>query len=287
MTVEPTLLMSPATPHAKPFSKPITQCPYCDHVSPVGSKFCGECGAALHLMPCVHCGAVNDITASSVCYRCHQELHPNSTVAPVAPEAPAADTAPPKPDKPHAALAEIRADTPVAAPARQRPHRLVVGIVLLAFAAASYYAYRQRTLLGRQEPVPVDASVKAGSTPGDTHTGTITKAPADAPAATAPATAAATEKGPVAIPAPAPASAVANIAKSEANTARQPSPVRPAAVARDAENASPGSGAAIDISRARIEASKGLGNQAPNIGPCTDAVAALGLCTPETTPRRQ
>src|SRR4051812_48131511 len=53
----------------RPLVKLRTQCPYCDHLSPVDSKFCNECGAALHLRPCPHCGAVNDLTTTSVCAR--------------------------------------------------------------------------------------------------------------------------------------------------------------------------------------------------------------------------
>ncbi|MDO8304043.1 MAG: zinc ribbon domain-containing protein [Sedimentisphaerales bacterium] len=80
--------MSTATSLAKPLIRPITLCPYCDHVSPEGSKFCGACGAALHLMPCPHCGAVNDITVVTACYRCHSDLHENATVV-LPPPAPA------------------------------------------------------------------------------------------------------------------------------------------------------------------------------------------------------
>ena len=47
-----------------------TQCPYCEHLSPEGSKFCNECGAALHLRPCAHCGALNDVTLADACGRC-------------------------------------------------------------------------------------------------------------------------------------------------------------------------------------------------------------------------
>ncbi|NLD53993.1 MAG: hypothetical protein GX652_04960 [Burkholderiaceae bacterium] len=33
-------------------------CAYCDHPNPVGTNYCNDCGAALHLKPCRHCGAV-------------------------------------------------------------------------------------------------------------------------------------------------------------------------------------------------------------------------------------
>jgi hypothetical protein len=235
--------MSPATSLTKPLGKPITQCPYCDHVSPAGTKFCGECGAALHLMPCPHCGAVNDITAATACYRCHGELSEKYSAAPAEPNSPQADISP----------------YVVEPPARQRPHALVVGIVLLAFAAASYYAYRQRSVLDVRVPLPVAVEVKQPGVPADTNAtaGNIIKAPAGVVPA------------PVAVPvAPAPA---------------KPDPAAPRETAESAATIV----ATPDIVRARIDASKGLEKQAPYAGPCTDAVAALGLCTPESTPRRQ
>lgn len=38
-------------------------CAYCDHPNPVGTNFCNDCGAALHLQPCRQCGAVSVIKA--------------------------------------------------------------------------------------------------------------------------------------------------------------------------------------------------------------------------------
>ncbi len=270
--------MSTATSLANPLSKLITQCPYCDHVSPPGSKFCGECGAALHLMPCPHCGAVNDVTVATACYRCHKELHDKSSAAPVTSmvATPVADDAP----------AENMPYVIVEPPARQRPPVLVFAIVLLAFAAASYYAYRQRNALDNREAappttstapaaVPVDVGTTAGTNAG---TGTIIKSAAE--------------------PAPKPAPVEAKTSRPDAEPAREPvaatrSGAVRSTVAREAIEPpaamppAPTPASTTDITRARIEASKGLEKQAPYAGPCTDAVAALGLCTPEPTPRRQ
>ena len=33
-------------------------CAYCDHPNPVGTNYCNDCGAALHLKPCRNCGAI-------------------------------------------------------------------------------------------------------------------------------------------------------------------------------------------------------------------------------------
>jgi len=252
---EPTLLMSPTTSLAKPLARRTTQCPYCDHVSPAESKFCNDCGAALHLMPCPHCGAVNDITVSTACYRCHGELRESVPAALPAP----ATTAPASPKSSPAKVAPYIIAEP---PARQRPHALIVGIILLAFGAASYYAYRQRSALDVRERTGTE--VKDRSTPADTNAnaGTIIKAPADAALSPAPTPFAAPVELKTARPDPAPSLDTAG------------SPAAAAIVAPD-------------IARARIDASKGLEKQPPYIGPCTDAVAALGLCTPEPTPRRE
>lgn len=64
-----------------------TQCPYCEHLSPEGSKFCNECGAALHLRPCSHCGALNDVSLVDVCGRCGETLLAPSTSPEVTPAA--------------------------------------------------------------------------------------------------------------------------------------------------------------------------------------------------------
>ena len=276
--------MPPASPLAKPVAKLITQCPYCDHVSPVGSKFCGECGAALHLLPCPHCGAVNDITVATACYRCHRELPEKISGTPPAPPASA-------PVEAKAAAEEVSPYIMIEPSARQRPHALVVAIVLIAFSAASYYAYRQRSGLVAREPVPAAADVKGHEPPAESNTnaGTIVKAPAapePIPSATPVnkgAGAGVAAAAPVDVKAagsdtalPREAGAAARSGAGKAGAARETiePPAVPATVAPE-------------IARARLDASKGLEKQTPNIGPCTDAVAALGLCTPEPTPKRQ
>ncbi|RTL58039.1 MAG: zinc ribbon domain-containing protein [Rhodocyclaceae bacterium] len=51
------------------------QCPCCDHKNKPGARYCGECGAALHLRPCPQCGRMDDVTAT-VCAACHAALPP-------------------------------------------------------------------------------------------------------------------------------------------------------------------------------------------------------------------
>ena len=279
-------VMSPATPLAKPFAKPITQCPYCDHVSPPGSKFCGECGAALHLMPCPHCGAVNDITVNTACYRCHGELRKVApaaltTVAAPTPAATQIEPASPQPD----AIIELIAGPP----ARHRPHALVVGIVLVAFIAAAYFAYRQRSTLDVREPARVEmppASRAAdkvdkifdGKTDTNAISGTIVKTPAEgAPAVTpsAATTAPAQKNNPANGATAPPVELIAS--KPGVEQGREsvvPSKTPPAASRSNAAKAG-----------TRADANTGLEKRAPAIGPCTEAVAALGLCTPDPSKR--
>src|SRR5262252_3791083 len=84
----------------------VNRCPFCERVNPPDSKFCGNCGAALHLVPCTHCGAVTDVTAT-VCYQCRRTLpgrgtddfafDPRATAASIA-EISVADVIPPSRD---------------------------------------------------------------------------------------------------------------------------------------------------------------------------------------------
>lgn len=48
-------------------------CRFCAHENAADSKFCSECGAALHVFPCPRCGAANSAKEDS-CYLCHHQL---------------------------------------------------------------------------------------------------------------------------------------------------------------------------------------------------------------------
>jgi len=48
-------------------------CPFCGHDNPRGARFCNECGSPLHLAPCAHCDAVNDVELPA-CYSCGAPL---------------------------------------------------------------------------------------------------------------------------------------------------------------------------------------------------------------------
>jgi hypothetical protein len=48
-------------------------CSFCQHANPPEAKFCNACGAPLYLVPCPHCGAVNETTAIA-CHQCARKL---------------------------------------------------------------------------------------------------------------------------------------------------------------------------------------------------------------------
>lgn len=237
------LMLSPA----RSWPKPRTQCPYCAHVSPDESKFCNECGAALNLAPCPHCGAVNDLSLMDVCARCHGDLQADAesaseAAAPAPGEAPA-DPIPPLPPLPTLVLTAPRP--------KARPWSLLLGgLVLMAGAAtAGYLVYQQRSAPSAQSTAVIDAAVREAldAQPLALSASMPASAAAAPPAALATArpievTATAFEPEPAATPAP--------------QRPVKPLPARlPAQAPRSAVEPPP-----------------------PKIGPCTDAVAALGLC---------
>ncbi|MEP7156922.1 MAG: zinc ribbon domain-containing protein [Betaproteobacteria bacterium] len=278
---------SPAISLVKPLGRQVKACPYCDHFSPADSKFCGACGAALHLVPCANCGAVNDITAVSACYRCHHELVDSTAPATVTLAGTEA-----QPSTSASAMQTMDAASAETAPVatRQRPHVAAVIIILVAFAAASYYAYRQRNALdGREGPSAVTpgAELKGNANAGS---GAINKvAPALSPAVNKPAV---SPPPPPVVTAPAGEKA-ANVPAGATKGAAMPpavsiaTPVNPAPLVvstpratrtRAARDAASASTVAVEPVTPRV-ASPGIQTEAPRIGPCTDAVAALGLCT--------
>ncbi len=248
------MLMSPATALARP----LNQCPYCDHVSPANSKFCNECGAALHLKPCQHCGAVNDVTLTSVCARCNGALNDGTAVALVEAAQPERLTETPMTAVDSLPWQEAR---PALAASTSPPLRLLL-IAALALGGLGLYAFQHK---------PAPPSPSAAS-------------PAPAPAAleakaelTAPAIAAAPSAVPDRIVEPAEpetGAAVVTAVATAAVAAEPPALGRPAAASRPAARPP----------RMSPDQRSNVEPPPPNIGPCTDAVAALGLCTP--APRR-
>ena len=54
-------------------------CAYCDHPNPVGTNYCSDCGAALHLKPCRQCGAVA-VAKTRHCPACKAEFPVRPTI---------------------------------------------------------------------------------------------------------------------------------------------------------------------------------------------------------------
>lgn len=54
-------------------STPLLQCLFCNHLNPGGASFCNDCGSPLHLRPCGRCGAIDKRDAEA-CYKCGEEF---------------------------------------------------------------------------------------------------------------------------------------------------------------------------------------------------------------------
>jgi hypothetical protein len=220
----------------------LRKCPYCEHPNSADAKFCVACGAIMHLAPCPHCGAVNDIS-SKQCYRCQGEL-PGAHVLDLPGETP-----PP--------VESVQPATAPDQPPSSRPSLMVVAVIALTFASAAYFAYRQKSVI-----VPPTATVPA--TEDASKAGKNTKAPESPPPA-APAAGAAPNS--LAPPAAVPETAGVTPPAATAETARTPRE-RSSRARREAEAAAQAAAVPAGSSPAKRT-------------PCTEAVAALGLCKPD------
>lgn len=280
-------LMSPD----EPMIRPLTQCPYCDHHSPEGSKFCNACGAALHLVPCPHCGAVNDVSKMDVCGSCHGDLRtaraprmPKPAQTPADEEflsihlpledSTAAGESPLSPAPMYAQDQPI----PVLQPGPHRLRRAWLVGGALALLAAAYYAWQipepshapaRELEAPRAGPAPKSGAMAASTPPAavvETATDAALKAAEAAlqsagAAAAAPSAARGGEAAPhkpVAAAASATALTRRGAAAARAAAASDPAPLRGRPIVDD------------PVLRPTRPAAPA--------GPCTEAVAALGLC---------
>jgi hypothetical protein len=278
----------------------------------LGSKFCNECGAALHLQPCPQCGSINDITLTADCSRCSAALPPQPELPAVlmAESIDRAAAEPPAALYLHAAerapvsAAELAFDTSsvrvLPQPLLQRPLALLVGAALLIAAAAVAAAYllvqQHEEPSADQSPVAAESSVAptsgraAGSVlPVSRSAATdLLEPPSAEPLPTPPLSSAASQAMSAVQPS---AAAVAAITASPAASAAGRMAVFKGSstnlkqtwpTAREAtEIVQAAEAAQLQLqlrSRARLDAGVGLDLPLPNLGPCTQAVAALGLC---------
>jgi hypothetical protein len=349
----------------EPVSARRAQCSFCERTNPPDSKFCNACGAPLHLVPCPHCAAVNDSTAT-VCHQCNAQLPESTRDAPALPQS-AADPVAQQPSGLHdldrdaqvlATLQELRqivarsdrapaADEPdastlgsqVALQARgalttappaaaqaypvsavpaspalrvaaggapRRRSMVMAGTVLLAaIAVSAYYAYRPRTTIDARPAPAASGEVKERGSAAAVA-GSIVDREANAiggaPAASTPGAAVTPPVEPAVQPIEStPGSSIAAIRPGTVppGDARLPATAPPASslgATADQQRAGPqsrdsGPGAAsAPAAAARPRATDvgpGLDLPRPRVGPCTEEVAALGLCTPERTQRRE
>ena len=270
-------------PSAKPNLRPITECPYCAHLSPPQSKFCNDCGAALNLLPCPHCGAINDITLQSDCSRCQGSLLADGLAALIA------EVAEPRPAEPEPAFPPSMFE-PVASasPPPEVAEQDLPPILLPPLAPRASRRKYLSLAIGLGAVLLFSAywqlSTQAGSAGSATAALNKAEQPASGPAEVNPVAAlrepaALRNFGPgalfdngIALPReaavlPARDDAVASLA---AKAVREPAGKAP----RDRPAVSPDEVPA----NVRIEAVKGAGMQVPDGEACNAAMASLGLC---------
>jgi hypothetical protein len=259
----------------------LTRCPFCDHGNPADSKFCSECGGALHLVPCPRCGAVSQVTAT-VCYQCGGPLVGRGTDAPV-PSAPAAGVSWFLP---------------------RRVSRVIVATAFLALIAVlGYTAYRQRSPVDATQPRAASSDATGRGAPAGAGVIGRDGAAGDARSARADRSDGLTA-GPAVSPAGSSLAAPARAAANPPRAGRRPvksQEAKAAAIMRpQAADAGRAGGQELPRSPACTEALAALGlcatkpeagkegGQEPSRAPeCTAAAAALGLCAPGTTQRRE
>ena len=266
-----------------PLTASLTLCQYCNHANPVDANFCIGCGAQLHLVPCPACGAVNPKT-SKTCYQCHGELRESTEI--LLARVPATESEVEAANAASTAMSTTYTAQP-ATPQRQPIY--VIVIILLAFASAGYFAYLQRSTVAEKpnttEGRTKNASDKALATsPANTSAGTINKGPIDAtppaPSITAPVPLAAPVAA--AINPPSERATVPGGTKST-STVDSRDPARPAIATPSLAPRQASRQQAVPPS---VD-SRGTKKEVPQLGTCTEGVAALGLCTPGPTKGNQ
>jgi len=269
----------------------LIRCPYCEQGNPAEARFCNACGGALHLPPhlasCARCGTVNPV-AATVCCWCRAQLPGRKgALVPVPP------------------AAEVSTSLP------RRRSRVIAGTaVLAALVVVGYYTYRQRSLA--DAPQPPAASSEASGRGAPAGAGFIGRdAVADEPKSagadnSAGLTSVATSPPGTALAAPVRAAANQPRAdrqpvKSQEAKASEPEPLRPEActeaaaalglcATKSVQKKEPETAAAVeaDIKRPQTTGAGNAGAQEPpQPQTCTEAVAALGLCAPKPTQRRE
>jgi hypothetical protein len=236
-------------------------CAFCGHRNPNGAHFCNECGERLDLTQCRLCEAINDRSAA-VCHKCNAPLiEPTPAVAPIVPQATTVAVEPPV----------------TTSPARKRvlPGVALATACFVALVAGALY------IATRTEPPPsppaLHATTAASPAPEPQHNDAATRV-GDAEPAPA-----------VDTPASEPTVVEAGNTKSEdAATVTQTAP--PPTAERRVEKATRVRPAQREPNRVTRAPNPVMTTPPPTTRSspqpsrrCTDAVAALGLCSLESS----
>ena len=253
-------------------SIPPLQCLFCQHLNPAGASFCNDCGSQLNLQPCDRCGAIDNRTATN-CYKCgaaftlpaapgldsqpapamldHEAVYPalnNAGVGGSPVEHQPEDPTPAWPEPPPVA-ATVSSELAATATGSRRRWRVAVAALVLGVMAMSAYEYfapsaQRAPTPGVKQPVPGEPM----------------------PAGTAPSA--------VAPPIDAALTSTETMPKLARGT---DGPDKAPALAP------PGAGAALAVRPAPATDAEVKSRQTPPIfEDCPQAVAALGLCNPDT-----
>ena len=140
-------------------SMSFNRCRFCDHCNPADAKFCNDCGGALHLLPCPHCGAVSDI-AATICYACRGQLPGRMTGA--------LESAP--------AATSVATEATPASPASNNatslsrlPALLILGVAwVVALLGVTGYYPRQHPVVEETRPLSAGSEASEHGTPANT-----------------------------------------------------------------------------------------------------------------------
>ncbi len=237
----------------------LVQCPSCDHINPADAKVCSGCRLSLpdvswHLAPCPRCGALNGVTATP-CWSCNADLQIQTPgEVPSLPAARDSDvTTPPglASEVGNSSAPRVRARTL----SRQRVGLIIGSAVLATLAFSGYWVYRQRlSIVDPPSPAatPVRGIDRDVATAGNAKAGEAHDKVELSPVANS--------SSPV--PPAAPAPTTPNNGRVDRGVVNSPEAASAAALKR----------------QKATNAAARTGRQLPDIGPCTETIAALGLC---------
>lgn len=240
------------------------KCPFCQHENPTGTRFCAACGFSMHLKICPNpeCAKISDAGAAA-CEFCGQAF-PKPAVAPeAASPVPAASPAPAK--VPESATGSA---------ARDKPRTAALPLIMVAIIAGGLpLLWANRASLPTPKPWQAGApeAPKIEGAPPPVATIKPPIVPELAPTPASPRAPAAADSASPSAPAPVQASG------SGADQNRPPPPVGAEVTKKDPE-APPQTGETAKEPARKV--AKTPSPKKMETRPCTEAMAALGICDP-------